>query len=77
MITRLMNMKTASKTANKWTIGGQTKGKQRATNKNDKNDKNKKENNKKEKIFIPPTLDDINNYVSSKNLNVNSKQFYN
>lgn len=37
--------KRASKRASKKTIGGQTKGKQRATNKNDKNNKN--ENNEK------------------------------
>lgn len=50
--------KRANKKAHKRTIGGQTEGKQRATNKNDKNEKNdkkkrinKKENSKKEKTF--------------------------
>lgn len=35
--------KRANKKAHKKTFGGQTEGKQRATNKNDKNDKNEKE----------------------------------
>ena len=38
-----MKTKRASKRANKRTNGGQTKGKQRATNKNDKNIKNEEE----------------------------------
>ena len=44
-----------------------------APNKN----KNIKEDNKKEKGFVPPTLDEIKNYVSSKDLKVNAEQFYN
>ena len=73
MITRLMKMKRANKRTSKRTNGGQTKGKQRATNKNDKNDKNNIKENIKRKN---PTLEEIQNYITEKNLKVNAKQFY-
>lgn len=46
-----------------------------APNKNKKENKNRKE--KEEKIFTPPSLDDIKNYVLQKQLNVNAEYFYN
>lgn len=46
-----------------------------APNKNIK-EKEKKEN-RKEKKFVPPTLEEIKNYVSERDLKVNAEQFYN
>ena len=48
MIIKIKMKKRANKKAHKRTIGGQTEGKQRATNKNDKNEKNGK---KKKNIY--------------------------
>ena len=41
--------------------------------------KNRIENNKnkKKKEFVPPTLEEVKDYVSEKNLKVNAEQFYN
>lgn len=41
--------------------------------------KNRIENNKnkKENTFVPPTLDEVKNYVNEKGLNVDAEQFYN
>lgn len=52
----------------------QTNDKQTTTNKNEKNDKNEKnKRNNKEK----PTIDEIQKYISEKNLKVDAKQFFN
>ncbi len=46
-------------------------------NKNIKEKEQERKGNRKEKNFIPPSLEDINKYVAEKQLKVNAEYFYN
>lgn len=48
-----------------------------APNKNIKEKEQERKGNRKEKKFIPPSLDDIKKYVEEKQLKVNAEHFYN
>lgn len=48
-----------------------------APNKNIKEKEQERKGNRKEKNFIPPSLEDIKKYVAEKQLKVNAEHFYN
>lgn len=72
---KLQNKETQE--ARKGAVRGQEEGKKGATTKEIKNNRTKEEKEKREKKsrFAPPSLLDVQNYISEKGYNVNAERF--